>query len=293
MKKHFLITISNDIDSISGVHFVCSFFKKISQHSVTILHIYRLDNNDTENSLTEMWAHPDDKVWGQLTVGARRSIDKATSLLGPSNMSIDQMMTKTVAERYGKVKDILIEGSRGLYDAVILGRRASYALQWIFEKPGDETAQAMIKDSCFTSPLWICPQPDPGKKNVLLCIDGSANSYRAVDHVGYILSVQDQHKITLFNVDSGAGTDGDEIFQRATAILHTHNIGNERINKNCSWGLSVAGTILSEIDKGGYGAVALGLRGHKHGLLKNYNLAGGTTSKLIGKLDTTSLWCCP
>jgi hypothetical protein len=240
-----------------------------------------------------MWAHPDDKVRGQLTVGARRSIDKATSLLGQSNMSIDQMMTKTVAERYGKVKDILIEGSRGLYDAVILGRRASYALQWIFEKPGDETAQAMIKDSCFTSPLWICPQPDPGKKNVLLCVDGSANSYRAVDHVGYILSVQDQHKITLFHVGSGAGTDADEIFQRATAILHTHNIRNERINKNCSWGLSVSGTILGEIDKGGYGAVALGLRGHKHGLLKDYNLAGGTTSKLIGKLDTSSLWCCP
>jgi hypothetical protein len=293
MKKHFLITISNDVDSLSGVHFVCSFFKKISEHRITLLHISRLDCNDTEKSLTEMWDHPDDKIRGQLTAGARRSIDKATTILGQSRMSIDQMMTKTVAERYGKVKDILMEGSRGLYDAIILGRRASYTMQWMFERPGDEIAQAMIKDSCFTSPLWICPEPEPGRKNVLLCVDGSESSLRAVDHVGYILSVQDQHKITLFHMENSNGTETEGIFQKASAILRSHQIADERISRKSTWGLSVPGTILSEAKSGSYGAVALGLRGQKHGLLKDFNLAGGTTSKLISKLEKSSLWCCP
>ena len=158
MNKHFLVTISNDVEHLYGVRFICSFFKEMSEHHLTLLHIYRLDGDGMSKALTEMWAHPDDKIQGNLTVGARRSIDKAMALLGKSKMSIDQIITKTVAERYGKVKDILTEGSKGLYDAIILGRRASYALQWVFEKPADEIAQIMIKDSCCTSPLWICPE---------------------------------------------------------------------------------------------------------------------------------------
>lgn len=294
MHKHFLVTISNDINNLFGVQFVCSFFKKISRHQITLLHISRLDGTDMEKSLSEMWIHPDDRVRGKLTIGAKRSIDKATNLFNESRMSIEKMVTKTVAERYGKVKDILTEGSTGLYDAIVLGRRASYSLQWIFERPADEIPLAMIKDSCFTTPLWICPEPGPGRRNVLVCVDGSENAFRAVDHAGFILSRQDQHSIDLFHVESGIGMDPEEVFGRATAILHDHKINNERINTKFRWGFSVPGAIITEINRGGYGAVALGLHGHERGgVLKDFNLAGGTTSKLITRLEKTSIWCCP
>lgn len=293
MEKHFLVTISNDVHNLFGVQFVCSFFKKISRHQITLLHISRLDGTEMEKSLSEMWLHPDDRVRGHLTVGAKRSIDKATILLKNSRMSIEKMVVKTVAERYGKVKDILTEGSNGLYDAIVLGRRASYSLQWIFERPAEETPLAMIQDSCFTTPLWICPEPGPDRKNVLLCVDGSENSYRAVDHAGFILSRQTQHSIDLFHVESGSGMDPDEVFLRAAAILHGHNIKDERINSKFTWGFSVPGSIIAEINRGGYGAVVVGLHGHQRSVMKNFNLAGGTTSKLISRLEQTSIWCCP
>ena len=240
-----------------------------------------------------MWAHPDQKVLGNLTTGARRSIDRAISLLAKSRMSIDHVITKTVAERYGKVKDILTEGSDGLYDAIILGQRASYTLQWAFERPGDEVAQNMIKDTCCTSPLWICPENEQDRKNVLLCIDGSENAYRAADHVGYILSAQDQHNVTLFHVASGISGTSKEIFERAESILNEHAVKSERIKQKVAWGLTVTGSILSEIGKGGYAAVAVGLHGQEHSLMKGFNMAGGTTSKLIYRLQKTALWCCP
>lgn len=293
MKKHFLVTISNDVDHLYGVRFICSFFKEMSQHNLTLLHICRLDDNNANKTLNEMWAHPDDKVVGNLTTGARRSIDKANSLLAKSRMSIDQVITKTVAERYGKVKDILTEGSDGLYDAIILGQRASYTLQWAFERPGDEVAQTMIKDTCCTSPLWICPENEQDRKNVLLCIDGSDNAYRAADHVGYILSAQDQHKVTLLHVASGISDTSKEIFERAESILNEHGVDSKRISQKLTWGLTVTGSILSEIDKGGYAAVAVGLHGQEHSLMKDFNIAGGTTSKLINKLKKTAIWCCP
>lgn len=293
MKKHFLVTISNDVEHLYGVRFICSFFKEISEHNLTLLHICRLDDNKMTKALNEMWTDPDEKIKSNLTIGARRSIDKAIALLGKSRMSIDQVITKTVAERYGKVKDILTEGADGLYDAIILGQRASYTLQWAFERPGDEMAQIMIKDTCCTSPLWICPENEQDRKNVLLCIDGSEDAYRAADHVGYILSAQDQHTVSLFHVVNTIIKAPDKIFQRAESILHEHGIGNERIERKTGWGLTVAGSILSEIDRGGYAAVAVGLHGLEHGLMKEFNMVGGTTSKLIYKLEKTALWCCP
>lgn len=293
MKKHFLVTISNDVEHLYGVQFICSFFKEMSEHHLTLLHICRLDDNNMNKALSEMWTDPDKKIQSNLTMGARRSLDKAMILLGKSRMSIDQVITKTVAERYGKVKDILTEGADGLYDAIILGRRASYTLQWAFERPGDEMAQIMIKDSCCTSPIWICPDAEKGRKNVLLCIDGSENAYRAADHVGYILSAQDQHTVTLFHFVNSISEASEKIFQRAESMLHEHGIGSERIDRKTGWGLTVNGSILSEIERGGYAAVAVGLHGLEHGVMKEFNMVGGTTSKLIYKLEKTALWCCP
>jgi hypothetical protein len=293
MKKHFLVTISNDIENLFGVRFLCSFFNTIGKHQVTLLHICRTDDNAMAKTLNQMWQGPNEGIEGQVTVQARRSIFKAKEMLSQHAMAIEHMMTKTCAERYGKVKDILSEGSRGFYDAIVLGRRASYALQWMFERPADETVQAIVRDSGCTIPLWICPEPEAGRKNLLVCLDGSENSLRAVDHVGYILAGQEQHTITLLQATSGKDGKTDEVFQRAEALLHAHEIARSRINRKVSWGLSVTGTILGELDKGGYAAVAMGLRGEKQEREKSVGLSGGTTAKLISKLEKASLWVCP
>lgn len=293
MKKHFLVTLSNDIDNLSAVEFLCSFFKKESEHQLTLLHICRLDSNDMSSALMEMWEKPDDRVKGRLTVGARKAIDKSMQMLAESRMSVDEMVAKTVAERFGKVRDILLEGEQGFYDALILGKRASYALQWLIERPVDEIAQSIIKDSRFTIPLWVCPQIEVDRKNVLLCLDGSENSYRAADHAGYILRPQDQHKITLLHVKTGTGADSQEIFSRAENILHEHKISDERIESFSTWGFSVPGTVLGLLNRHRYAAVALGLHGQQEGFLKDFNLAGDTTSTLINKIENTTIWCCP
>ena len=293
MNKHFLVTVSDDYNNLTGVEFICSFFKKLSEHQITLLHICRLDCTDMNQALMDMWEDPSAKVTGQLTVGSRKALEKATELLGQSRMSVDRMVTKTFAERYGKVKDILNEGSKGLYDAIILGKRASYTLQWFFERPADEIAQSIIGDSMLTTPLWVCPQPEPGRKNVLVCVDGSEDSMRAVDHSGYILSRQEQHDITLFYVENGAGLNAETIFARSCSILEEHDIAAERIKKESTWGLNVAGTILSHAEKNGFAAIAVGLHGQEKGILKSVRLAGDTTASLIRQTEKVTLWCCP
>ena len=262
MKKHFLVTISNDIDNLYGVRFLCSFFRSIGEHQVTLLHICRSDDSSMAKTLGQMWQGPSEGIEGALTVSARQAIFKAREMLAAHHLATEHMVTKTFAERYGKVKDILEEGGRGLYDAIVLGRRASYALQWVFERPADETALAIIKGNCCTTPLWICPEPEPRGKNILLCLDGSRNALRAVDHVGFILADQEQHGVTLWQAAANDAK-AEGLFAAAEEILLGHGITASRIERKTAWGLTVASAILGELDKGGYAAVALGFRGER------------------------------
>lgn len=293
MNKNYLVTVSSDPSQLTGVEFIRSFFKQLSEHEITLLHICRLDAHYMDKALMEMWEDPDSRVNGRLTVGAKKALDKAVKLLSTSNMSLNQMITKTYAERYGKIKDILNEGATGLYDAIILGKRASYTLQWFFDRPADETAKKIIADSSLRTPIWICPEPEAGRKNVLVCVDGSDNAFRAVDHVGYILSRQDQHGVTLFHVENGANQDTDMLFRRSKQMLHDHRISDERISTATTWGVNVAGTITGYAEKMGFAAIAVGLEGNDEGILKRLNLAGGTTAGLIERTEKVSLWCCP
>lgn len=290
MEQHFLATISNEIDNLFGVRFICSFFSEMSEKRVTLIHICRSDT--VKKSLTSVWDNPNDIGSALIPPEAKKSIQKAQKLLSDCKVPIDHVVTKTVAEKYGKVKDILAESARGHYDAIVLGKRASYTLQWMFDRPSDETFQAMIKENTCVSPLWICPDAASGRKNVLLCIDGSENGYRAVDHVGYILSSQKQHKITILYVENSVGIDCVKYFERAVSILLSHRIDAKNINQSLVWGSSVSGTILSESQKGNYAAVAIGLGAQRQGK-KSGKMAGATTMKLISKLEKTSLWCCP
>lgn len=294
MKKQFLVTVSSDTESLYGVRFLCHFYTSLSRHTLTLLHINRLDIGDMRKSMLASWKDPATRELDNLSPGTRRVLEKSKQLLARSQMDIKEVKTHIATERYGKVKDILNEGERGLYDAIILGKRAGYTLQWVFERPAEETPLALIKDRCCTSPIWICP--DPGeleKKDVLICVDGSDGAMRAVDHAGYILSEQKHHKPILFHVATGTGPAEPEVFSKAIRVLEGHGIDSDRIVTESEWGLNVPGAILSRAEKRSVSAVCAGLHGVRESVLKDLHLTGGTAGKLIAKISNTTLWCCP
>jgi hypothetical protein len=294
MSLHILINISSDTENLYGVRFFTSFCKSSDQCSVTLFHICRLDSRDSSASLMEIWKKPDASEEGMLAEGAQRALDRARRNLEDASVVIREMKTKTVQERYGKVRDILSEGSAGLYDAMILGRRATYALQWMFDRPGDEIPQALIQQTTFSCPLWICCDPEEGRKNVLLCVDGSASSMRAADHVGFIVSHTPHHSITVFHVSNSSKDNTSKIFNAATAILDSNNLERSRIHHKTAWGLSVSGAILSEENRGRYAAVAIGVAGEPgNGLLHSLSGKGETAAALINKISRAALWICP
>lgn len=291
-KLHFLVSISAETESLNGVRFLCSFMGAENSCDITLFHILSPASNSSA-ALTEMWDNPHEQIEGKLTATTRRALEKAKGALHSSDI-LHHMKTKTVKEQYGKVKDILTEGANGLYDAMVLGRRATYALQWMFDRPADEIPQALIRDASLSSPLWICSEPEEGRSNVLLCLDGSTSSLRMADHVGYILNFAKRHHVTLFHVSPTVTGDGDRILEEGAEILAKHSIAPQRIHRKSAWGLSVINTILSEKSSGKYAAVAVGLHGSSSkGVLDTLGVVGKTTSTLITKISKAALWCCP
>lgn len=293
MKLHFLVTISDNVRYLFGIRFICSFFSSLAEdYQVTLLHIHSADRNDMSSALGHMWMRPEHDEYSRLTVQEKRALCKSRDLLLAKDMPGEDIQTKTCAEHYGKIEDILKEALLGQYDAIIFGKRASYSLQWMFENQADETAQAVIRRLCYI-PVWICPEVEPERKNILLCLDGSDNSFRAADHVGYALAGEIHQSVTLFHVSSSDGANSRNIFRHAASILKGHGISNERINWLVGKGRNIARAIGTEVDKGGYAAAALGLHGTQEHALRPRNLTGGTITKLIRKMERASIWCCP
>ncbi len=293
MKFHFLVTISNDVRHLFGLRFICSFFNDLAEdYQITLFHVSSSDRNDMNRALGNMWKRPGRDVDFQLTAGARNAISSSRDLLLNRQMPDQRILTKTYAEHYGKTDDILKEGEAGLYDAIILGRRASYALQWMFENPADETAQTIVKN-LSSIPVWICPEPEAERKNVLLCLDGSQNSLRAADHVGYIISAETQQSVTLFHVEPAAGVASADVFTGAETILHKHGIDRSRLRRKSVRGRTISVTIQAEVNRGKYAAAAVGFHGEREQTAQREKLGGSTITKLISNMEKAAIWCCP
>ena len=293
MKFHFLVTISNDVRHLFGIRFVCTFFNNLTEdHQITLLHVSSIDRNDINRALGSMWNRPGRDVDYQLTAGARNAINSARELLLNRQMPEERILTKTFTEHYGKTNDILKEGEAGLYDAIILGRRASYALQWMFENPADETAQTIVK-RLGSTPVWICPELETERKNVLLCLDGSDNSLRTADHVGYIIGPEIHQSITLFHVESADNPRPEEIFAGAESILLQHGIDHSRISQKAVRGRNIPAAIQAEVNRGKYAAAAVGFHGERERTANKEKLGGTTITRLISNMEKAAIWCCP
>jgi len=290
MNLHFLISISSESENLYGIRFLCSFIGSCKNIDVTLFHI-NSPNDNSASSLMSMWEGPEEKAERMIHPAARKALNQAKFLLNSESLAVNELNTKTIVEQHGKVKDILTEATYGLYDAVILGSRATYTLQWMFERPGDEIPQALIRDASLSSPMWICNEPEVGRKNVLLCLDGSTSALRITDHVGYVLSFLPHHTITLFHVCNPVSNNAEKIFQDGSDILFKHTIASERIKTKTTWGLSVTNCILNEQSNGKYAVVAVGLSGtNEKSAIHSNNIVGKTSSSLLKEISKASLW---
>ncbi len=289
MERHFLITIGNDVNQLYGVRFVAYFLRDKSNVRLTLFNVVP----DPPAVWAEERSHEtlaaEEASFRRNIVKSEHILTECKSILVQHGFQPGSIDTKHAAKGVSRVMTIVQEGEEGLYDAVVLGRRGTMRLEEIL----DESVSKGVLTEQITFPIWISREPEFGRRNVLLCVDGSAPGERIADQVGFVLADQPGHDVTLCYVSPGAEAraEADEAFASAEAAMVRNGLDRQRISRKILDSARVAPAILREAADQRYAAVAVGRTGRGSGILGKLFM-GSVSMALFKELREAALWSC-
>ncbi|MFP4629590.1 MAG: universal stress protein [Desulfohalobiaceae bacterium] len=278
MQKHLLLTISDDPSFMYGLRFVTNFFQDKENIKLTLLYVAPAQGQDPGFDRRE----PTDQ---ECEIQEHSALKNAGQRLADSGFLAENTMCKYRKKSVGTARDIIREAEKGLYDAIILGRRGTTRLEELL----NTSVSMEVLEKSRNAPIWICRQPESGRKNVLLCLDGSESSLHMADHVGFMLQ-EEKHHITMLYVQNKGDKPAEEVLGQAQDMLLENRVDPTRITSKPITAANIEKAILQEAEAGSYAAVAAGYSGTKNeGLFGQFKI-GSVSKKLCYEIQKASLW---
>ncbi|MGB5986050.1 MAG: universal stress protein [Desulfobacterales bacterium] len=214
----------------------------------------------------------------------------------------------SLPRKFGAAKDILEYSISGMVDAIVMGRRGISGLTELFAG----SVSAAVVDNSKLIPVWLVDEKSAGQE-IMVAVDGSQNSLRAVDHLAFMLQNNSEAIITFFHmtprlqdfcpIDFDAAETGDleeilqegdqacidQFYARARKKLAQAGIDDHQIKINVKQGgLRVGRAVLDAFRKGSYGTLVIGRRGDD----KKF-FTGSVSRHLINNFSQGALWVVP
>jgi nucleotide-binding universal stress UspA family protein len=249
----------------------------------------------------------------QAEQGLRILNDQKTRMV---DLGIDSSRIETVSiqRKAGLAKDILQYAQDRYYDAIIVGRRGLSRLQEVFM--GSLTRNLL--EFSETIPVWIIDR-EITSAAIMLTTDGSAGSFRAVDHLSFMVGGNPAVKITLFHVTPSARdftafepgadvktTEADEkeleeilksgdrksmdiFLAHARRMFAQAGLSEDQVSfKAVQSQGGIGKQVLQEFKKGKYGTLVIGRRG----INKSFFM-GSVSDYVINKASDCAVWLVP
>lgn len=236
---------------------------------------------------------------------AKSYMQSATSRLEKLGIPAERITTEVRLARSTVADDILHEGRKGMYDAIVVGRRG-------LSKLGEMvmgSVSASLFEKAHNVPLWIIDGKVDSRK-FLVPIDGSFCSLMAVDHLSHILAGSHHCQITLFHSTAMLSTvrtldpqdlydrwgrawcedhlgRPDSLFHAPKQILVESGIPEEHIGwLHTAKGIEAARQILRQAMIDDYGTIVIGRRGEdvKKGLFR------GVSDRVVLMGEEVAIW---
>jgi nucleotide-binding universal stress UspA family protein len=309
MEKKILLAVDNSIHSNQSLHYATTMLSGSREATFTLFHGTPMIS---QYLLAEARTNP--KANASLEKVIEKNIAEAQMLLEKQKkrvitMGVPNERIEIVAQQrmIGRSRDVLGYAREGGYDAIVVGRRGLSRIQKTFM--GSTSAELL--ENADVIPVWMVDGSVTSQR-ILVAVDGSESSYRALDHVGFMLSENPEIKISLFHVSPAAedidaisfGKDDPDIqnivakgserlmekfFAVAEQKLKDNGVAADRVEiVTTKRKAKIGKMILGEAKKGNYGTVVVGRRGADRA-----HYFGSVSRYVTQRVTDRALWLVP
>lgn len=309
MERKVLIAVDGSLHSNRAIRYVGRTFKDLDEFKVDLAHLIKgappflvKEARSSGTALAKV-----KKIEAKEKASGQAILDKAAAELGKQGFTGDRIDSKLLRIRTGVAKELVMEAQNGLYDALVVGRQGKGLVQEMIM--GSVSLQCV--ELAQSVPVWVIDgEPDPDR--VLVALDGSEDSFRAVDHVGFIMARHPSMRATLIHVSTALAAycslDEDEeltemeeeliaqeedyclrnYFGKAIRMLGRAGVETERIEVNfVAKGLELSRSILKEAAAGNFGTIVVGRKGTSR--IKGL-LMGSVSNRILQAGQDRAVW---
>ena len=310
MEKRILVGFDGSERSMRAVDYVGFMFQNRKDIHLTILYLMNplpALPKEQDISLRHKLHQQKERLEKERKERAGAAFKRAKEVLIRKNIPEDRFTVKAEFQKLGKARDLLNIAEKGnSFDAVVVGRRGLGAFTKMFAGSVSIELVRMQKEI----PAVVVGNVIESKK-VLIAMDDSENSLRAVDYASFILGNDPEVEFTLFSAlpslktmlgegisceinelekcyQSDEERQMNESFARAEKIFSDAGVEYARIKtKIKKKSFNIAKDIYEEAKRGGCGTVVLGRKGRTG--LKGI-VMGSVSLKSLALIEDRAVW---
>jgi len=307
MNKKILVAVDGSVYSSNTLHYLEQLFVDVKD-----IHLHLLSVIPCSSLLAGHEWLDDLELLSKLSPEARKRYAAAKKYLNDSvdrlarhGIARNQTTTEIKLSRTNVASDIIDTARKGLYDALVIGRRGVSKIEELIM--GSVSSTVFQKD--HDVPIWIV-DGQVNSHTFLVPVDGSEFSLKAVDHLSFILTDNPYAEITLFH--SAAmfaqkqslgfnecthyltdefcrihSQDEDIHFRAPQEILENNGFPAQRIHRLLTRkGMYPSRQIVRQALIDDFGTVVMGRRDGE----MSKGVFGSVTEKVVAMGDNTAIW---
>jgi len=308
MEKKILLTVDDSRNAKQAAAYVLNLSLFVKDLSCTLFHVQpaisQFLTDDAKSDPGAMSAL--EKLKRKNAEAAQTMLRQCRAMMCEAGIAESSVDLASVPRKTGLAKDIIDYAQEKKYDAIVAGRRGMGLVQEVFM---GSTTKKLVEHSKLT-PLWIVD----GKvisDRIMIAIDGSESSLRAVDHLSFVMEGNTGVKITLFHVipmfHDYCPIDFDEtdkdiqyiisqgdkkciesFFVHAFRKFSKAGIAREQIQIREVSQRNIGKAILEELRQGNYGTAVLGRRGQNKAFFM-----GSVSTYVLDRASDCAVWLVP
>lgn len=310
MRKKILIALDSSIQSHHAMDYALQLAERVKEIDFVLINIQPIISQYLlEDALKSPKSKKElEEVYENNKIKSQHLLEECKKRMTLKGIHSDCIEIKTHPRVDSISGDLLNTASVGSYDAILVGRRGISGLQELLM--GSVTSSLLAKAD--TTPVWVVDGTVESKK-IVIVVDGSPCSLRAVDHVSFMLAEVPNITLEFLNIQPRLADvcEIDDLSIETTELEKSMVLSNEKciadfsgiardilikagfsadqiIFRSEKINMFTAKAIIDVIKKENFGTVVIG----KTGAGQSTHI-GRITRHVIQKITNRALWVVP